>query len=317
MLNTTQQRNQTFTINFSLLAGRDSAQFKEGWIEINRHHGHFTQRPSFRDTRSTDKKSFSDSTFVNPTFPTTQRQVTRGRSFRRRKPTVVACETDNRIFGQFQFIQCGQDLSNGGVHGLNHRGIGGMRLQGANFTLLGIGPHLFLITKYFCARQSQTLGFFLILGNQIARRHQRCMYGIEGKVSEKWLLLVCSDETDCFISKSLSQVLTFRAILQPGVRIGRKVLSSLEGPPSAVSTHVHVESLMFRPKLFCWPEMPFSRKECRVPGCFRGLSQGPFFQRHAIVQSSWQETPCAITGKEIRGINTTRVLPRQDTVSRW
>ena len=188
------------------------------------------------------------------------------------KPAVVAGEDHERVVAQAEFVELGEHLADGQVHGLDHARIDGVLLHQPHVARVLAAPFRF---------QAEPLALLLVLLPQVLARHQRRVDGVEGEVGEERPVLVRLDELRRLGRQPVGQMLAGRAVGQARIAVGREVLVAAVRAAAVDAAHVDVEALVLRPPAFR-PEVPLAGEERGVARGLHRLGQRRRVQRQPV-----------------------------------
>ena len=159
---------------------------------------------------------------------------------------VVGGENDEGVAGDLEIIERLEDLSDGGVHGFDHAGVGRV--------VVGLVASL-----------------FGVLGFELLGRLNGGVHRVEGEVDEEGRLGVLLNPARDIAAEALGEMLSFRSVFEVGIFVGRKV--GLRMSPGGAAK-VGVEAVLGR----VFGEMPFARDAGAVAAGLESFAEGGEFR---------------------------------------
>ena len=159
---------------------------------------------------------------------------------------VVGGENDEGVVGDLEIIERLEDLSDGGVHGFDHAGVGRV--------IVGF-----------------VAGLFGVLGFEFLGRLNGGVHRVEGEVDEEGGLGVLLNPARDIAAEALGEMLSFRSVFEVGIFVGREV--GLGMSPGGAAK-VGVEAVLGR----VFGEMPFARDAGAVAAGLESFAEGGEFR---------------------------------------
>ena len=192
-------------------------------------------------TGEADEEGFTDTAFVEHSFGAAE-WVGSGDAA---EGSVVGGEDDEGVFGEFEFVEGVEDLSDGTVHGFDHGGVFGVVVTSVAFLAL------VFLSEFFGGLDGG-------------------VDGVEGEVNEEGGGGVFLNPACDFAAEALGEVFAFRAVFEVGVFVGGEVGFGMSPGGAA---EIGVEAILggvFR-------EVPFSGDAGAVALFFESFGDGDEF----------------------------------------
>ena len=228
------------------------------------------------------------------------------------QPAVVRGEDDHGVFGQPRLFQCRQKPPDVPIEVLNHRRIGGVRLNRAAYDVLvflvlagkGLPRH-----ERIDRVQAHSTSLGLILGPVRRLDLNRNVHGIVPEVKEERPAVILADQADGLVGQPIGQVLSRRPIRQR-FDPPRAEVAILRLPPVAAAD-VHVEAMLLG-KVRLLAQVPLADVPRAVARVLQSPGQTVLRQRQVVDVRRVDESPLGVRADPVRHTDAGRVSAGQE-----